>query len=399
VQMRDRENHEGIGRLTLCLALFVAFVALVAAGCGGGDSGDESSSSSGGKEQQVDTASLEAELDELSGAPSFKAPGPVLDVGTELNGKTAYLVGDLLEIPYQQTLLANLKEATSAVGMDLQFGNTFGSAAEASGLIQKAIGLNADVIFNDAYDPKSITAALNEAEAAGIPVVNITTGDPGLPSEEEKALGIDATSTYCYTCYGEVLAKMAAVNSGGEGEVLMLAIDDIPVSHLILDAFEATIAEACPDCNVTVETLPVARITGETGGVVSSYLLKTQGDVYVVAAFDALIGFMQQAIKQAGAESRVHILTQATTQPTLEMLKKGELVEGGVAGPVGWMTWGAADQAVRLLLGEPVLESEEIPSRYFNPENIKTIDVEGSDNEWYGGVNWAAEYESLWGVG
>lgn len=343
-------------------------------------------------------ASVESELNGLAKPVSFTAGGPAVNVGTKLRGKTAFLVGQLLEVPYQQELLRQMKKATEALGMHLEYGNSKGSAAEASALIQKAISLHVSVIFNDSYSPQALSQALKEAKQAGIPVVDITAEEAGFPSAEEKSLGIDAVSSYCYGCLGRYLADATAVASGGKGEVLLTGLKELPVGLIVQKAYEEEISKVCPGCKVTNRDVTVATIATEAGGVVSSYLLQHQGTTYIVPEFDAFVAAITPAISRASAQTRAHILTQAATQPPMELLQKGEFVDAEFGGSIGWLTWGAVDQAVRILTGQPAVESEKIPLRYLNASNIKSIDLKGPEGQWYGSVDFAGEYEKLWGL-
>jgi len=112
-----------------------------------------------------------------------------------------------------------------------------------------------------------------------------------------------------------------------------------------------------------------------------------------------MFSYMEPAIVQAGATSRVHMISYNATSPGITDLAEGnQNVTGDVGGAPAWVGWAAVDQIARLLTGNKALASEDVPNRTFDPQNVKTLNLKASDDTWYG-VNFAAQYRKLWGLG
>jgi hypothetical protein len=68
-----------------------------------------------------------------------------------------------------------------------------------------------------------------------------------------------------------------------------------------------------------------------------------------------------------------------------------------VGNPTVWDGWGAIDAALRAILGTDV-PVEAAPSRLFDSENIKSIDLKADPGTWYGSTDYRLEFKKLWGV-
>ena len=57
-----------------------------------------------------------------------------------------------------------------------------------------------------------------------------------------------------------------------------------------------------------------------------------------------------------------------------------------------------ADQALRVLAGQPAVADENVPLRLFTRDDVGTIDPTKDESTWYGSVNPICEYHKLWGL-
>src|SRR5512142_2139850 len=149
---------------------------LLVGGCGGEKAtsgGSTSSSNSSG-----DVARAKAAIEAARKPVRWQDPGPpIKDVGS-VRGKTFYYIGNGLDLPPIQALVAGLREATSAVGMQLQVADGRGSPAQVSQQIDRAIGLKAAVVATTSFESSQVSAAIARAKRAGVKGILGTAGDP-----------------------------------------------------------------------------------------------------------------------------------------------------------------------------------------------------------------------------
>ena len=82
------------------------------------------------------------------------------------------------------------------------------------GLIEQGVAQGYDVILIQSVDSASVAAPLAEAKEAGIPVIELTTSDPQLPSAEAAERGVYGYTTTCYTCAGRQMAAYVVADGG-----------------------------------------------------------------------------------------------------------------------------------------------------------------------------------------
>lgn len=159
-------------------------------------------------------------------------------------GYTAAIVGTSPAAPfisvYQQTLASALEEA----GVDVVLNVAPNDPSDVPGQLQQfsqAISLKPDVIFLNPVAPEPALDLVEEAHAAGIPVVSIV-----VPIDSPYAVSVT---------YNAVLQSMQTASAvfgsiGGSGDVLeVTGVPGIPV-QVFWDAGRDASLELCPDIDV-----------------------------------------------------------------------------------------------------------------------------------------------------
>jgi ribose transport system substrate-binding protein len=373
----------------LCFA--VAFAA-----CGDDDdSGAPATTSDGGSAGDDPTAEAKAAVEKGSAAPEFEAPGPAFKVASGLEGKTIWYVANGLNFPFSQNLVTGVTDAAKVVGMKVNAVDGAGQPAKAASLIQQGIAQKAAVIVIQAFPSEAVIEPIKAAKAAGIPVIEIVDGGPGLPSSEASEAGVFANVSSCYACGGASLAELVVADVGTDANVAFFDVPDIKTTHEERDEFKKRLAELCPDCKVTVVSSPVAQWNGL--GALTTSTLKANPDLnYLVPALDAMVAIMNPAIFAANAQDRVKVASYNATKPVMADLKKGELIGGLVGNPEEWMGWGVMDEALRALSDQDPLADEKIPNRTFTSANVADIDLNAPSVDWYGSTDFRGGYQKLW---
>lgn len=379
----------------------IALLATALAACGGGGSttssggstsgGSTSEGSSGGgvAEAKKAVAALEAPV-------KFVKPGPAIEVGNELQGKTIYVVANGLNFPFVQAMLSALKEGAAAVGAKVVAVDGAGETSKAGSLVEQGVARNASVIVTQSFPSEQLAAALKSAKAAGIPVVELTSRDPELPDAKLKELGVSAIASFCYRCAGEQMAQAAVAAGDGNVDSVLYNVPEIGVSALELDGYKSELESLCAECKVNVVDAPLAQWNNNLPSLTTSAIQSNPNVNFLAPLYDSMVPIITPAL--ATAQSDAKFVTYNATEPVLEMLQKGEQVAGDVGGMNEWLGWATMDQIARLLTGNPPVADTKIPNRLFTSKNAANIDLGAAESTWYGNLDLAAEYETLWGL-
>ncbi|MEZ5076081.1 MAG: substrate-binding domain-containing protein [Solirubrobacterales bacterium] len=393
--------------LVLAASLLALVVALAA--CGGGSdttsdseaTGSESAKAEGGAEETGEGSSggiaeAEAAVAESRAQPEWAPPGEPLDT-SGLKGKTAYIIANSLSLAFTTTLTENMEKGFTAAGLKTVVVDDKADVSQTAKLIEQAVAQNAAVITIQSHASDLISAPLKVAKEAGVPVIELFEGDPGLPTKQQEEQGVSALATYCYSCAGELLANWATADSGGEVVGVTYFSSDVGASHAMNEGQKRQFEKVCPTCEVDYKDVLVADWTKSLPTLTQTDL-SNQDLNYFLPNYDGMTTYMVPAIKAAGAEDRVKIASFNANLPYMEELAKGGVIKADIGSPVAWMGWAVADQGLRVMNGESPLEDVDVPFRLFDESNIDEIDLKAPESSWYG-VDYEKEYEELWGVG
>jgi ribose transport system substrate-binding protein len=396
---RERTRRSRIATPALAgIAVLLAGLALSA--CGTSSSSDGGTSTAAGTAPAASNsgvATAQQAVAALSNPVTFAAPGPSIQVGQKLQGKTIYVVANGLNFPFVQAMLTALKQGATAVGAKVVAVDGAGDTTKASSLVEQGVGRKVDAIVIQSFPAEQLSAALKSAKAAGIPVVEVSGRDPQLPSAALKALGVDAIASFCYHCAGEQMAQFAVADTGGKVNSVLFDVPEIGVSALERDGYVSELKKLCDTCKVKVVQAPLAQWNKNLPSLTTSVLQRDPNINYLVPLYDSMIALMEPAIAAAQATD-VKVVSYNATKPALTMLAKGDVVAGDVGGMNAWLGWATMDQIARLLTGNDPAASEKIPHRIFTSKNIGSVDLSRPEPSWYGSVDLAAEYGRLWGL-
>ncbi len=369
-------------------------VSVIIAGLGLGAATGASASSSGSGVATAKTLVAKA-----SAKDTWTTPGPAISVGNKLKGKKVFFLANGITFPFVVDMLGGVKAAAALLGMTVLTGDGAGSSVTAARLIEEATAEKVSAIIDEGFSDSEISAPLKAAKAAGIKVIEYGAGKPSLPTSTESANGVSALATFCYPCAGTSMADLAIAQSNGNADAAIFAVPGISVSPGMVSAIENEFHKLCSACKVKVIYVPLAVWSTELASDTSSAVRADPKLDYLLPLFDSMFSYMEPAIVQAGATSRVHMISYNATSPGVTDLAEGnQNVTGDVGGAPAWVGWAAMDQIARLLTGNKALASEDVPNRTFDPQNVKTLNLKASDDTWYG-VNFAAQYRKLWGFG
>lgn len=332
----------------------------------------------------------------LEAPATFSFQGPAITGVEGLKGKRIYAIGNGLDFFFVKNWLSGVTEAAGLLGMEV----TAVDAAknDPAGLIEQGVAQNYDVILIQSVDSASVAAPLADAKAAGIPVIELTTSDPQLPTAEAAARGVYGYVTFCYSCAGKQMAAFVVADGGPEASAAIYNVPGLVVSEAMVKAFQDEMARLCPACTVSVIDAPFAQ-WGDLQTLTGSAIETNAGTtpLYLVPVFDAMVSSGVGAAVAEKGQDLAKIVTYNGTDAGLTAVADGS-VAADIGGPQVWLGWATVDQIGRALTGAAPAADEMLPSRIFWSGNIKDVDVTKAEDTWYGGADFRTAYKQLWGL-
>lgn len=324
-----------------------------------------------------------------AGGPAFSAKG--------LKGKTLWLLNDATN-QWADNFAAGVQTATLAAGLKFTEGSGGSNMAGDAQAIENAVNAKVSVII-DIDAPSTVVSALLKAKAAGIPVITAFNGDPHLPTAAEKADGIVADATYCYSCTGYVAAEYEILAHGGHVDSQVQQFPGNASSDEIAAGWDAGLKHYCAKtCTMSSTSLSLASNFIPT--VQSGAQVAVQGGAINVLfpVYDFLMAFQLPALEAAGAQNRVDLASENADLAQMQELAAGVAVKANVGNPVAWDGWAAVDQALRAIKKLPPVKNEGVPVRLFDASNVGKVDLNANPATWYGTATFGLDYEKLWGL-
>ena len=382
------------------MALVAGCVAVLAA-CGGGTTGGTSTGNTAG------VAHAKANLAKYPNEVSYPPPGPAFNTSSAA-GKTVEYIGVDMSVPILQTISGQLQEALGHVGAKLFICDGKGNPTEWKRCADQGIARKVAAIIVESFPPELITQSIQAASAAGIPVIDGNNGDPTATGNSDSTQpdaflkGESARVAFEYSLSGILTADWVIADSNGTAHVLILGTSDVPnTKALINKGMEAEFATYCPGCAVTRKDVPIAQWATGLGPLTQSSLASDPTIKYVMPCFDGMSTFTNPAITQAGKASTVKVATFNADLDPMKNMAAGNLVTVDVGSQNPYEGWAYADQALRLMTGNPPVANEKVPVRVFDRNNVKglslTPDAEKS-GIWYGPSTYKQMFLGLWGA-
>jgi ABC-type sugar transport system substrate-binding protein len=260
-----------------------------------------------------------------------------------------------------------------------------------------AISQKVDAISAISISPAAVKAQLDRARKLGIVTVN---------AAQSKAIdgpGYDVYVDFRHVLHKQLLAEYAILESNGNAHIVnitLAGIADLDVKN-VADLVKRT----CKKCSFkTIQmTLADAADPVKTAGRITS-ILNSMTDVnYIIwptdnIAYDAAL----QAIKTAGKEDEVKLLTSDANPPGIAAVQRGDSPAYGML-PYEWaLGIAAVDGLLRKLAGKP-LPSETgygLGTHLVTKANVPKGKVTYKSICRYSlrYVDWITPYEKAWGV-
>lgn len=250
-----------------------------------------------------------------------------------------------------------------------------------------------DAIITSGVSAALIQPKLDEAAAAGIPVVDYASGSPaGTPGITADVLPITDNEAR-----GRLMADWAAVDTNGAANVLFLNVPDFAVIDAEAQAFAAQLEEICPEtCSTEIANFAATDIGTKVPTDVVSYLQRNPETNIIVYGFDDIGLGVGEAIIAAGLEGQVKAVGQGGGVATLDAIANDRVQVATIPQGMGQLGWSAVDALTRIFSDIP-LDTVEWPS-VINWLQTKDTLTEGP---WMGitDPDFREVYAEIWQVG
>lgn len=328
---------------------------------------------------------------QLSSAPS-------ITVGTGAQGKRVAVITKDIN-GFIQAIKDGISAAAGKVGMTTLQSNPAGNAADVARQISQAIAQHTSAIITVGFTTAEITAPLQQAHSAGIPVVQLFVTDPGAPPASATSSGVFAYVSPCYSCIGATMADIVIRDSGGRANTVFVNAPDVGVATLEANGFTAEMRQHCPSCTTKVSDAPIAQWGTQIPSIATAAAADPRVN-YIVPVFDTASPLIVPALAAANATGRVKLVSSNGDQAQLQDMKAASTPRwvGNIGVNGAWIGWASMDEVLRALTNHPTLADEKIGFRAFTPTNVGSLDLTQTPSTWYGGTDFAANYLKLWGL-
>lgn len=275
-----------------------ALAALALAACSQGTTGGSSSSSAapagGACPDVVKTASAA-----VATATDTKAPWTGPTTGPQAAaGKTIVFVAQTLTNPGVAGVAEGVQEATEAIGWTVRVLDGQGDQSGIQNAFGQALALKPAGIVVGGFDPKTISAQIQQANAANIPIVGWhALPDPG-PSSSPKLFSNVTTKV---SDVAKISAQYIIAKSNGTAGVVVFTDNSIPFAAGKAKMIEDGLAECSSVSVLQVENIPIPDAGQRTPQEFSTLVTKL-GDkwTYSVAINDLYFDNAATPLRAAG---------------------------------------------------------------------------------------------------
>lgn len=329
--------------------------------------------------------------------PQWIAPGPAINA-RKARGKSVFIIPITSALPYQQLLDAGLDAAAKAAGLEVTHLPNEGQPSQWARGVERAIAERADLIaLIGAPDPRVIRGPLRKARKAGIPVVVGSLVDEGTP----RFANVTARMDVAARSLQRLAADYEIAYSRGKANTLIVTSNEATQSDGLVAAIQDEYATVCgPGCTTTVVNVPLAQWSTRLRGAVEAALDADPAITFVHPVYDGMTPFAIAGIKAAGAQRRVRIGTVDGSDFVLKLIREqadGGLVLFDVGTSLDWQGWANVDVILRVLLGQPVPRTQNLPRRIFDRANVAEAGTPPSPGKGYGEA-YKQGYRRLWGL-
>ena len=260
--------------------------------------------------------------------------------------------------------------------------------------LAQAIALRPSGIIYYGTPRQPMTAELQKAQQAGIPVVATAQVDPLAP----PIIANNSNSGPQLAKLGAGMADYVAVNSGLKADVALATLPAYPVLAAFDNAFTKELRNVCPSCSVTQLPQQLTDIGTNTPTSVVNAIRRNPSIKYVIFDNGSTATGVEAAVQAAGL-SDVLVGGEAPITSQIQEMKAGDN-EAWAALSIPILGYGLIDALARHFAGDslqPVL-AEDPSWQILNKDNIGSAVLDSKGN-YIGYQDYQSAFAKLWNVG
>lgn len=388
-------------KLSLLLALVLAFSVFVAA-CGGG-SDDEATTDEPAVEEAVEEADEEAADEEPADeeeAADDEEPAPAGDLHIEVVSKG-------LQHAFWVNVQNGAQQAADDYGVTMNFD---GPASESDiqdqvNMLENAITAQPDAIALAALDVQSVMTSIENAMASGIPIIGFDSGVPGAPegsifanasTDNHAAGGLAAEELYKVAqeeidaATADAQVRIAVLSQDAASESIMGRTNGF-IDKMIELLGEDTVAVVGQDLYATGDEATAsvilsvgipARVDNAESDATATALLEEENVIAIYSSNEFASESMIRAGKALGGilgnraedDSKIWACGFDAGKVQREAVENGVLFGSVTQDPVS-IGYKAVELAVKAAQGEDV-EDVDTGAKWYNAENLNDPDID-----------------------
>ncbi|GAQ59923.1 substrate-binding domain-containing protein [Streptomyces scabiei] len=304
--------------------------------------------------------------------------------------RTIVYVAQTMTNPGVSGVAKGVEEAARIIGWDVRTIDGRGTPAGIRNAFTEAIALKPSGIVVGGFDPASVSRQVEQADAAGIPLIGWhATAAPG-PSKDPKLFTNITTDV---ADVARISADWIIARSGGRAGVVVFTDASIPFAKRKSELIKKELA-TCPDVDLlSYEDIPIPQ--ANTGTVERVSALRTRfGDrwTYSAAINDLYFDHAAPALRAAGRKgdgAPFNIGAGDGDPSAFQRINGKQYQSATVPEPLSEQGWQIIDEFNRAFTDEPA-------STYVAPVHITTATNSG------GALSWDSEgyrraYRKIWG--
>ena len=328
---------------------------------------------------------------------AFTAPGPTFNA-KPATGKKVWFIGQSLDIPYTLSIEQAFATAMGDDHVSVQTCDGKNIPATIETCITTAIDQHPAAIVQEGASPSVFATGAATAKKDGIPFV---AGDPAV-DPAHPYLGIPGEVNNPYVAASKLMADWAIAATNGKANVLVMDSPDISQSVTMDSDIAAQVKALCSACHVWSTGAPGAEWATRLPGETSTELTQHPSINYIIPVYDSMIPLITPAVKQAGADSRVSVVSFNADLPEMQMLATNTIVAADLGNNLGYEGWALADSALRLMTHHTTNLHTTVPIRFFTRSSVKGLALTNAavlSGQWYGAANqFETGFLKLWGL-
>jgi ribose transport system substrate-binding protein len=338
--------------------------------------------------------------------PTFVSPGPAFDIA-KAKGKSIIVI-PASSNQYDNTIEAKMKSLATQYGVKYTEYPNQGQTSQWVSSMNEAIAAKPSlIILNTALDPNQVLPEVEQAKAAGIPVIATHFYDQTASIAFHSSCGgpftlcndgLTASVNAPFDLATKTEIDWIIANSNAHAHILLIAASDVSPSVGMVNAARAEVKARCSGCKLTIANLSVSVWTTQIPTVVETALARDSNLKYVLPEFDFGAPYAVTGITTAGKARKVKVVTYNGTQSVLKMVEDKQSVAVDVGEPLNWLAYAFMDQAFRVLSGVKPSANEHTPIRVFMSSNVAATGTPPTVTGGYGNA-YIQGYEKLWKKG